>query len=188
MLLLGYKLGIYPSLYFNFFDNSYLFFNLFFLTGDNLFMEKSEFNSLSVGEQVNYFNVNLGYGYKINEICDIVGMSYNTVRDRFSRHHYVYNKYSKKYECVEKVFPLDEEALERALEKIVIKVFNPKETKNNDMLQCNLEGKIVNRSFRVYEDILQDFTKFCNNSKYNQYDILSKFILEGIEKYGHLQN
>lgn len=151
-------------------------------------MEREKFNSLSVGEQVDYFNVNLGYGHKINEVCEAVGVSYNTIRDRFSRHNYIYNKYSKKYECAEKIFPLDEEALEKALEKIVIKVFNPKKTENKKVLKCDLEGKIVNRSFRVYEEILKDFTRFCNNSKYNQYDILSKFILEGIEKYEHLQN
>lgn len=153
-------------------------------------MEKLEFNNLSLEEQVNYFNVNLGYGQKINDICETIGVSYNTVRDRFSRNNYTFNKLNKKYECVEKIFPIDEEALERALEKIVVKVFNPKKTDtiNTTTLKCDLEGKVVNRSFRVYDEVLKDFTKFCNNSKYNQYDILSKFILEGIERYGHLQS
>ncbi|MGL5714639.1 MAG: hypothetical protein ACRCXT_01750 [Paraclostridium sp.] len=151
-------------------------------------IKKLEFNNLSLKEQVDYFNINLQSGRKINEICETIGVSYNTVRDRFSRNHYVYNKYSKQYECVEKMFPIDEAALEKALEKIVTKVFNPKKTDSSEVLKCDLDGKVVNRSFRVYDSVLQDFTRFCNDSKYNQYDILSKFILEGMKKYGHLQS
>ncbi|MDK2564271.1 hypothetical protein QOZ84_11980 [Romboutsia sedimentorum] len=74
--------------------------------------------------------------------------------------------------------------VEKDLEKIVTKVFNSKnkyeETKH---LKCYVSGKVINRSFRVYDTVLEDFTKFCKKCNYNQCDILSEFIREGIEKY-----
>ena len=42
---------------------------------------------------------------------------------------------------------------------------------------------LVNRSFSIDKNILDDFLYFCDTSKFKQYDILSQFIREGIEKY-----
>lgn len=151
-------------------------------------MTKYNFNQLSIEEQINYFNIKLGNGFKINEICKDLNISYNTIRDRFTRNGFAYNKFNKQYECVEKIFQYDEEVLEKVLEKIVIKVFNSDKSKSNEddkKLICDVEGKVVNRSFRIYDKTLEDFTKFCDKSNYNQYDILSKFIEEGIAKYSY---
>lgn len=145
---------------------------------------KFDFNKLDLEKQVLFFNRKLEKGFKISAICFELGISYNTIRDRFIRNNYKYNKLSKQYECVEKIFTYDDKVMEKALEKIVTKVFNSKnkdeETKH---LKCEVSGKVINRSFRVYDTVLEDFTKFCKKCNYNQYDILSEFIREGIEKY-----
>ena len=44
-------------------------------------------------------------------------------------------------------------------------------------------GDIIIRSFRIYEDILNEFIDFCENTSLKQYDVLSIFILEGLNKY-----
>lgn len=152
-------------------------------------MTKYNFNQLGIDEQINYFNIKLGNGFKITEICNELGISYNTIRDRFTRNGFTYNKLAKQYECLERVFSYDEEVLEKVLEKLVVKVFNsntPKCDKScveDKKLVCDVEGNVVNRSFRIYDKTLENFTKFCDKSNYNQYDILSKFIEEGIAKY-----
>lgn len=149
-------------------------------------MNKKLFNSLTIIEQINYFNERLKHGLNITQVCSEINISYNTIRDRFSKNFYVYNKLNNRYECVEKMFPLDEEVIERALEKVVIKIFNSPQDNpntNNQLLIEPKEDKIVHRSFRIYDSVLKDFLLFCEKSSYNQYEILSKFIEEGIKSY-----
>lgn len=149
-------------------------------------MNKKLFNSLTIIEQINYFNERLKHGLNITQVCSEINISYNTIRDRFSKNFYSYNKLNNRYECVEKIFPLDEEVIERALEKVVIKIFNSPQDNpntNNQLLIEPKEDKIVHRSFRIYDSVLKDFLLFCEKSSYNQYEILSKFIEEGIKSY-----
>lgn len=149
-------------------------------------MNKKLFNSLTIIEQINYFNQKLKNGLNITQICSEINISYNTIRDRFSKNFYVYNKLSNQYECVERIFPLDEEMIEKVLEKIVIKVFNsPQDNFNNKLLISPREDNVVHRSFRIYDSVLKDFLSFCEKSNYNQYEILSKFIEEGIKSYSN---
>lgn len=149
-------------------------------------MNKKLFNSLTIIEQINFFNQKLKNGLNITQICSEINISYNTIRDRFSKNFYVYNKLSNQYECVERIFPLDEEMIEKVLEKIVIKVFNsPQDNFNNKLLISPREDIVVHRSFRIYGSVLKDFLSFCEKSNYNQYEILSRFIEEGIKNYSN---
>lgn len=150
-------------------------------------MTKNLFNSLTIIEQINYFNEKLKEGFNISEICSDINISYNTIRHRFSKNFYTYNKLNNRYECIEKIFPLDEEVIERALEKIVTRIFaSPQSNISNNSNQLHIDPKndaIVHRSFRIYDSTLKDFLTFCENSNYNQYEILSKFIDEGIKNF-----
>ena len=149
-------------------------------------MNKKLFNSLTIIEQINFFNQKLKNGLNITQICSEINISYNTIRDRFSKNFYIYNKLSNQYECVERTFPLDEEIIQKVLEKIVIKVFNsPQDNFNNKLLISPREDIVVHRSFRIYDSVLKDFLSFCEKSNYNQYEILSKFIEEGIKSYSN---
>lgn len=144
---------------------------------------KSNFNKLDLEQQVLFFNKKLEEGFKISEVCLKTGISYNTIHERFARYGYKYNKLSKQYECIEKIFDYDDEVMEKALEKIVTKVFNCKSKDEVKHLKCEISGKVINRSFRVYDTVLEEFTNYCKRSNYNQYDILSEFIREGMERY-----
>lgn len=149
-------------------------------------MDKKLFNSLTIIEQINYFNEKLKCGMNITQICTEINISYNTIRDRFTKNLYSYNKLTNKYECIERLFPLDEEVIEKALNKIVTKIFNPSpqsNISNNTLVIEPKVDKIVHRSFRVYDSTLNNFLDFCNKSNYNQYEILSFFIEEGIKNF-----
>lgn len=149
-------------------------------------MDKKLFNSLTIIEQINYFNEKLKEGLNITEICSDINISYNTIRHRFSKNYYTYNKLANKYECIEKIFPLDEEAIERAIERVVTKIFISPQNDNFRNNQLHIEPKndiVVHRSFRIYDSTLKNFLTFCENSNYNQYEILSKFIDEGINNF-----
>ena len=49
---------------------------------------KSNFNKLSLEQQVLFFNKKLEEGFKISEVCLKTGISYNTIRERFARYGY----------------------------------------------------------------------------------------------------
>lgn len=71
---------------------------------------------------------------------------------------------------------LTDEEIERVVNAVLNKVNDKKKYSS-----CN--GETVTRSFKIYKNVLDDFVNFCNNSKYTQYELLSQFILEGIERY-----
>lgn len=59
---------------------------------------------------------------------------------------------------------------------------------SNEVVTDNLkiydfEGKVVTRSFKIYESVQKEFMEYCASSKYRVQDILTQFIKEGLEKY-----
>ena len=54
----------------------------------------------------------------------------------------------------------------------------------NKLVIGNFEGKLISRSFKLYEPIQKDFAEFCKvNNRYKVQDILCQFIKDGLEKY-----
>lgn len=78
---------------------------------------------------------------------------------------------------------LTDEEIERVVNAVLEKV-NPRDVILSEaVLGGDLGGETVTRSFKLYKNVLDKFVDFCNNSKYTQYELLSRFIMEGIEKY-----
>lgn len=151
-------------------------------------MDRYSFNKLSIEEQVEYFNNELSQDTNsIKSVCNSLQISYNTIRERFLRNDYNYNKYAKKYENVSKVFQYDDEMLEKAIERVVERVFSSASVNhkvdNLNSLKSERMGNITSRSFRIYDNVLDRFIDFCQKSELSQYEVLSKFIDDGINKY-----
>lgn len=72
---------------------------------------------------------------------------------------------------------ISDEEIERVVNIVLNKVNEP----SPKIQSCN--GETVTRSFKIYKNVLNDFVDFCNNSKYTQYELLSRFIVEGIQRY-----
>ena len=141
------------------------------------YIDKSMFNKLSIKEQVKIFNELLEGHNNIKEVCEYIGIAYSTIRDRFYKHKYIYNKHLRKYEYnFNKNRNLE-------LEKMIENIINNIDRKQINPFELSNMGDITIRSFRIYENVLLDFIEFCNNSSLKQYDVLSIFIMEGLEKY-----
>lgn len=141
------------------------------------YIDKATFNKLGIKEQIKIFNSLLKENSNIKEVCDILGISYSTIRDRFHRNKYGFNKFTQQYELN------TDKSKNSELEKIIEDVIRNINRKSLEPISGDLKGNLTIRSFRIYENVLNDFIDFCDNSMLRQYDVLSLFIIEGIEKY-----
>lgn len=145
-------------------------------------IDKSTFNKLSIKNQVNVFNNLLKEFKNIKEVCKVIGISYSTIRDRFNKHNYTFNKFSNEYEGKDNYIENTNE-LENVIEKVILNM-NKKEINpliNYD--KSKYDNKLVLRSFRIHENVLDNFVEYCENSNLKQYDVISLFIHEGLQKY-----
>lgn len=63
-------------------------------------MNKTEFNSLEVLEQIEYINKSLLEGSTLTNVCKSIGIGRSTIRDRFKKVSYEYNKSINQYESI----------------------------------------------------------------------------------------
>lgn len=90
-------------------------------------MNKEEFNSLFVEQQVDVFN-DLLKNNSIRKTCESIGIGKTTVRDRFKKHGYIFNSKTNQYE---KDFICIENKKEIKSNKNLTKVSNSNLTKVN---------------------------------------------------------
>lgn len=156
-------------------------------------MNKEEFNKLNVKDQIEYINQEIE-NKTLTDVCKKIKISRSTIRERFLKQGYIFNKsenkyiYSSeannrvqkenKYNNNTKVLEEKINVLESKIEAIESKL-NNRYKENNDIEVKKFEGKTVSRCYRVYEDIQKEFSKFCKaNSNYKVQDILSMAIYE----------
>ena len=63
-------------------------------------MNKTEFNTLDVMEQIKYINKSLLEGNTLTNVCKSIGIGRSTIRDRFKKVSYEYNKAINQYESI----------------------------------------------------------------------------------------
>ena len=164
-------------------------------------MNKEEFNNLEVKDQIDFINKELE-NKSLTKISEEIKVSRKTLRYRFEKIGYVYDKQSNKY--IEKSInkDLDEvnntintnvlfekiKGLERqmkALNEEVNKLkIESKEIGFNEIDVRALEGETVSRCYRINKEVQIEFSKFCKrNSSYKVQDILGTALVEFMEKY-----
>ena len=62
-------------------------------------MDKEQFNSLEVIEQINYINDKLSEGNTLSKLAKEIGIGRSTISDRFNKVGYKYNSEVKQYQC-----------------------------------------------------------------------------------------
>ncbi|HDF2484586.1 TPA: hypothetical protein PC450_004257, partial [Clostridioides difficile] len=108
-----------------------------------------------------------------------------TIRKRFLKQGYEFNKIQNKYICYLELNNKEEEenkcnnntkVLEEKIQVLESKI-ETIENKLNNYNSRNIkkfEGKTVSRCYRLYEEVQKEFSKFCKeNSNYKVQDILS---------------
>ena len=153
-------------------------------------MMKEEFNKLKVKDQVEYINKKLE-SKTLTEVCKEIKISRSTVRDRFLKQGYIFDKNNNKYgyhfesnnkSVNENKCKNDTKVLEEKIQVLKLKIEAiEKKLNNNSRVESmkKFEGKTVSRCYRLYEEVQKDFSEFCKkNSKYKVQDILSMALYE----------
>lgn len=190
-------------------------------------MNRNEFDKLEAIEQIKYINNKLMEGNTVTNVCKSIGIGRSTIRDRFEKVSYKYNKSTNQYESIVEIIEaelgnsiecktdiiikdipnIQESSLkvvgtDNEILTAIISNYDENLSKLNEMynwykLQSSnkvveadklkvddFEGKIVVRSYKLYEPIQQEFADFCKaNNKYKVQDILSQALKEFLDKY-----
>lgn len=153
-------------------------------------MKKEKFNELKVKDQIEYVNQKLEKE-TLTKICKEIKISRSTIRERFLKQGYIFDKEQSKYINVEvKEKPQEENkfknntnVLESKIKLLESKIKDIEDRLNNNSLnQINIkkfEGETVSRCYRLYKEVQKEFSKFCKeNSNYKVQDILSMALYE----------
>ena len=157
-------------------------------------MGKEEFNKLKVKDQVEYINQKLE-NQTLTDVCKEIQISRSTVRERFLKQGYVFNKNNNKYILSseenneaqkENKYENNTKVLEEKIQALESKIEAIENKLNNNSSRVDIkkfEGKTVSRCYRLYEEVQKDFSKFCKeNSNYKVQDILSGALYEYMKK------
>ena len=173
-------------------------------------MTREEFNSLDVSKQINYFNEKLkDADNNFNKLCRSIGVSKNTILNRFKNNGYTANKEGQRIISftnnnletkdnnnleTKDVETKDNdpkdidlilkriELLEQEIQKL--KSENSKEVNNNFILD-NFSGTTTTRTFKIDIRVNKVLEQFLNKySMYKKQDVIStliKFAIDNIE-------
>lgn len=170
-------------------------------------MVKDEFNNLSIQDQVSYINSKLNLS-TLRGICSDIGVARSTITSRFKSNGYALdlpqNKYilelqeknnavKDKSDVIKKKYQEDQE---ENIQELIPKIKEMIEWYENQIVdaatishELNIEldkfkGNAVNRTFVLYENVLTEYLKFCENHRaFKRQDILSQALTEFLEKY-----
>ena len=150
-------------------------------------MHRSDFDKLEVRDQIEYINNKLAEGNTLTNICKCLGIGRSTIRDRFKKISYEYNKSINQYECIVEIVESKEIEPKRSEQQEYnpIKLESSNKVVGAERLSVeDFEGDIVVRSYKLYESIQKEFVDFCKvNNKYKVQDILSQALKEFLDKY-----
>ena len=175
-------------------------------------MTREEFNNLDVSKQINYFNEKLkDADNNFNKLCRSIGVSKNTILNRFKNNGYTANKEGQRIISftnnnldTKDVETKDNNNLETkdvetkdndlhdinlilkridVLEEEIEKLKNENNKEiNNDFTLYDFAGPTTTRTFKIDINVYKDLEKFFN--KYNMYkkqDIISTLIKFAID-------
>lgn len=162
-------------------------------------LNKEEFNKLGLMDQIDFVNIELEKK-SLTKISEEIKVSRKTLRNRFDKFGYVYDKQSNKY--IIKANSKDEkdlnntnntnvlfdkiESLERRINGLEDRLNNSKTElmELKDISIKSLEGETVSRCYRLNKEVQKEFSDFCKrNSSYKVQDILGSALVEFMEKY-----
>lgn len=178
-----------------------------------MLLGKEEFNKLDIKEQIEYINKLLTEGRSLTNISSDLNISRATIRKRFTKIGYIYNKQINSYikasntkvkqgntdiqEAKEKTMYINSDTdvkhklirIAKEYEILIEIIEKYKSTtnivQNNNNIVIDLpSNKSELTSFRVNSEILKEFNKFAkNNNQYRKIDIVSMALKEYIENH-----
>lgn len=162
-------------------------------------MTREEFNNLDVSKQIDYFNEKLkDKDNNFNKLCKDIGVSKNTIINRFKNNGYAmckdgqkiigFKEENKKAETkANDLYDINLilkriDVLEQEIQKL--KSANSKEVNNNFILD-DFSGTTTTRTFKIDVRVNKELEQFLNKySMYKKQDVIStllKFAIDNIE-------
>lgn len=131
-------------------------------------MDKEKFNKLEVLEQIQYINNELENNKSITSVCKELGIGRTTIRDRFKKAHYKYNKESNKYIDNNSITDVTQDNIEvnNGCNTSDINKENNKSV--TDVIQRDTVTEIINKSDEEIKNNLLDLV--------SNYDVLKDII------------
>ena len=139
-------------------------------------MNKTEFNSLDVMEQIEYINKSLLEGYTVTGICNYIGIGRSTIRDRFEKVSYKYNKSINQYESIIEI--IEAETIAPAGANKPIKEDITPVIQQSSNLVVRTDSDILTTIINNYDDNMNKL-----NEMYNWYKLQSSNKVVETEKF-----
>ena len=139
-------------------------------------MNKTEFNSLDIMEQIEYINKSLLNGNTLTNICKSIGIGRSTIRDRFEKVSYKYNKSINQYESIIEIIEAETIAPAGANEPIKEDITPVIQQSSN--LVVGTDNEILTSLINNYDDMNNKL-----NEMYNWYKLQSSNKVVQTEKF-----
>lgn len=139
-------------------------------------MNKTEFNGLDVMEQIEYINKSLLEGNTLTNICKSIGIGRSTIRDRFKKVSYEYNKAINQYESIVEIVEAGTIAPAEANEPIKEDIKPVIQQSSN--LVVGTDNEILTSLINNYDDMNNKL-----NEMYNWYKLQSSNKVVQTEKF-----
>ena len=140
-------------------------------------MNKTEFNSLDVMEQIEYINKSLLNGNTLTNICKSIGIGRSTIRDRFEKVSYKYNKSINQYESIIEIIEAIEPALPAGANEPIKEDITPVIQQSSNLV-VGTDNEILTSLINNYDDMNNKL-----NEMYNWYKLQSSNKVVQTEKF-----
>ena len=130
-------------------------------------MNKTEFNNLEVMEQIEYINSQLIKGNTLTNICKSIGIGRSTIRDRFKKVSYEYNKTTNQYESIIEIVEAIEPALNAGKNEPIKEDITPVIQQSSNLV-VGTDNEILASLINNYDDMNNKL-----NEMYNWYKLQS---------------
>ena len=140
-------------------------------------MNKTEFNNLEVMEQIEYINSQLIKGNTLTNICKSIGIGRSTIRDRFKKVSYEYNKTTNQYESIIEIVEAIEPALNAGKNEPIKEDITPVIQQSSNLV-VGTDNEILASLINNYDDMNNKL-----NEMYNWYKLQSSNKVVQTEKF-----
>ena len=153
-------------------------------------MNRTDFDALEVLEQIKYINKSLLGGYTVTGICNHIGIGRSTIRDRFEKVGYKYNKTINQYETIVEVIEAEPEPIREAIEPVIQESSNLVVETDSDILTTiinNYDDNMnkLNEMYNWYK--LQSSNKVVETGKLKIDDFEGDIVVRSYKLYESIQ-
>ena len=153
-------------------------------------MNRTDFDVLGELEQIKYINKSLLEGYTLTGICNYIGIGRSTIRDRFKKVGYEYNKTINQYETIVEVIEAEPEPIKEAIDPVIQESSNKVVGTDSDILTTiinNYDDNMnkLNEMYNWYK--LQSSNKVVETEKLKIDDFEGDIVVRSYKLYESIQ-